>query len=432
MDQKTTDSDARVRAVRDLLPETQGIAPLEVQQGNAPQFKALIPPELYPLVREGSLRLFATRALPSPFKDLSPQRVANTGTAEPAQTCDLSHVKGQEVLPCELGSDGDDLDPARAYQMLRVNYEARLMPSVFTRSTDQIDLYAGNRLLRTVRAERARIIPDSLANGASAQLYRELVTVLTPASMKGYKFLTFRFRSEEEDLVWMYSPLLMKSRQLTATNRGEAMRGLGVALNDFDILSEHPNSLYPRTLERIEALMPVWIGLEKLPGTGGAGVVENRSAGCRALSGILPRSGEGDAPVRAAIMESAPERFTRHTHFVPRTLYRVHLNSKDPFLPVGRAIVYFDREFHMPLMKVTYGRTGKLRTLMVGAIGVASLSEDGTPKPYLQQLLVFDEERETQVLVSRESAEICDTLPKEFEMRMFDPSGLGEATPDVN
>lgn len=424
------DTVSKLRVVRELLPETQGISPLEVQRGNAPQFKALIAPELYPLVRDGSIRLFATRALPLPLKS-PPPTAESTEQGEEAPACELRHIKGQRPFPCGRANEIGDLEPARAYQVLRTNYEASLMPASFSRSIEHIELYDGTRLLRTARAERMRVVPGGQADSASAQLYRELVTLLAPASIKGYKFLTIRFQSEEEDLLWMYSPLLMKSRQLTATNRGEAVLGLGVALNDFDILSEHPQSLYARTLERIEALMPVVIEHAQAPDEGGATVGSRSAADCRLVRFPRPLHDEIDRAGLAPAILSAAERFVRTTHFVPRELYRVHLNSSDPFLPVGRVIVYFDQEHHLPLMKVTYGRTGKLLTLVVGALAVTPSEEGGTAMPLLQQLLVFDQERKTEVLVSRESSEICHSLPSEYQMRMFDPSGLGEASPNV-
>jgi Protein of unknown function (DUF1329) len=109
--------------------------------------------------------------------------------------------------------------------------------------------------------------------------------------------------------------------------------------------------------------------------------------------------------------------------FVPRKLWRVELEARDPFAVYGRQVIYIDQLLRLPVYKFVYDRSGRLWKVIIAPWGVAQQGE--VVLPLLPKLIVMDRLRDEVEVVDLITQRYCSAFPTEVDSTDFDPSYLG-------
>jgi hypothetical protein len=396
----------------------------------APQYKQLIVPELYGEVRSGRIEMDAVRQLryewrmeeawqraePAPSKLLT-----DRGALQAVTRLDRGFLFGaRDVLV-------DEGDPRRLAQKVLWNIHSNFWSEKLMSMDFVLRLVAEAKVGRELMGRLSRVYPSSLIpNDATSQLFREIVKLNTPEMLEYYSWLTFRFVGDDEDVVYVYSPAVKRVRQVTGSNRSDAIANSVVSADDFLVWSGKPDSVDPVLTGRQVALVPfvsVVLGAAR-PESERCVVVDDTSS-ADSLKSTLARWNLGSArfPQAAAWVPT-------EVVFVPRELWRIELTPNDPYSLYGRQVVYVDAESMLPVYKFVSDQAGIRWKTVIGVIGLAE-ARDRKRYPFFSMMAVHDAKTQQGALVDYLNVKYCSNFAADLQLGEFQPGKLGPPRPDA-
>jgi len=408
---------------RSPLPELRGSYPfgVVVSRDNAQEFRELLPNWLLERLSAGAWSIEVARELgfgwrlDDDWERASASSAAKRLAAGESPAAEWFAQRGWVYgrLPPTAEEKGESL----ASRVLW-NVQSAFAGSASLRAEVAFVAALANGERTRYTADWERVVPPIGTAQQTPQLFRERLRLVEPAALAGMAWLTFRFLGQEEDLVWSHSLAIQKTRQLTGANRTDPLLTSRLALDDLLGWSGKRELVQPVMLGTFTQLAPFWpfvVLLEWDAATGCSKVrptneVLQRSNGLWNMH--TRRFADGAAWLPSAVI------------YVPRELYVIELQPRDPYSLYGRQVLWVDRLSQLPVYKLVYDRSGAVSKVVVSAWGLAASADHQRKVPF--PLLTFIEDLQTQdhtlVEVSRFSA--CSALSAEQPLSSFEARHL--------
>ena len=235
-------------------------------------------------------------------------------------------------------------------------------------------------------------------SGPKPLLRREYLHLNTPPVVLGYSAVTWRFLDSTEDLLWLFSPVLGRSRQVMSSNRSDPLLGGLLTLDDLFVFSPKIQTMHASVVEEKTLLVPFSalapLPLQKEPMLDTPSSVSSSSGASSSAGAAAEKSAENvlsmhgaqrrkdGQPVSVlwnADIGSYPQSsawIPSTVVFVPRRVWIVEVSPKDPYYTTGRAVVVVDQELMLPVYKVVYDCGGSYSKMVIGSWNLA-MSESG-------------------------------------------------------
>lgn len=404
------------------IPELQNGSKggLLVFSEHASKYAGVLPDEVADLVARGQLVLEVAR---QPLPDR--KGLEGPGTAPNAmavqQSGVLSGLSGPltpEIFSKEsvTASEGNKVE-----QSFKVLWNAASAPwargVIFERAI--LTLFPSNDSEgRVVEFSVSRVL-SALIGGAMSSagaLFRERVSLLSPVSLRGISWLTFRFFGLEEDYMWASSALIRRTRQMTGSNRSDALFAGAFAPDDLFVWSGKVEGLKPLRIEQrvmLVATSPAQIALAK------------RDNG-KCLSAQVGRQGFE--------LNRDSQRFKQHpgwmptgVRFSPRRVWKVDVASLDPFSRDTLQSLVIDQETLFPVYRTVWGPDGRLRKVVFGVLG--SLGTESISVPWLMGQVIAYPETGMHSVIGVSEISMCSEMITGTTADDLDPSSLVEPEP---
>ena len=414
------------------ISTAENISPLSIGVEQVPQFRKLLLPELYPLVRAGILQLDGVAKSRfdwglSSGGTISDQERANLQkelqTRALSSTYELPGAYRQQRAPLFDGRDiqSNKINPSEVLW----NGTAVLWNFPIQSAGYEIAWFKQGKIHAELRLEVARAYPAQLPGvTAGVQLMRERALVTYPEELAGLAFLTYRFLGADEDLIWGYSPAIRKARQIAGATHSDGILQSPLALADLSVWNGKHELVEPAMQLTQEALIPV-TGLDLLP-------LQVSSQGCLAPQLFGTKPGTDLAQRWVGEGRSAWSIFHALTYAVPRKILRIELQSKDPFSEYGRQVLTIDEQLQIPVMKLVYDRSGQPWKLVLSSLGIGEAKNEPRRAIMYPLTIVHDYRKDETILLRQTSGLFCDrfsdVLPEiNFDLRTFAGQELAQA-----
>ena len=388
-----------------------------ISASNAQKYKALIPLEFYPLVRAQLIELDAAASLRvdlstfaealNPVENYSPPKLESDGSLP-------EDFQPTRKLVFEVPIEEENAS-IRAKKILW-NVKARQWSLPVVEQEFSLLWIEDSALSMSVSGKWTRIYPRvAIPGDKSIQVFRDRISITSPSILEGFSWLTFRFFGKEEDMLWLSSPALQKTRQLTGSNRSDAILSSSVSPDDFlgwsgkleqndAILNSESTTLVPFP---DSSAMPI-----KVAGNG-CFSLSDESSDKRANWNFESRR-----------FQQAFPWWPTKAVFVPRKVYRLELIPKDPFSLYGRQIIYIDKELFIPYYKFVFDRAGYLWKSILSAYQPAMSVNQSERALFNRYVIVEDRRKRTANILDFSRQAYCDSLPPKIKMEDFDPQKL--------
>ncbi len=230
-------------------------------------------------------------------------------------------------------------------------------------------------------------------------LFHELFSLHSPSVVYGYRQVTTRYGDETEDAVWMFSPVLGKSRRLLQTNRSDEIIDGMLSFDDLFVWSGKIQSTNARVVADKVILVP-FASLSLLE-------LQTEETTYTEVLEVETAEGAIESSEGKITKESIPTVFGEHLYdgkrttalvnaqtrqlagvspwmpttaaFVPRRVWIIELSSKDPYYTVGKQILVVDQETMLPIYKVVYDQRSRYFKTVFGGWGFVSKGEQQLP-----------------------------------------------------
>lgn len=377
-------------------------------------YRALLPPEVSSLVEQSEFVFEAVGAPREPARFV----VQQAGTSSvPALSSSgvLQDVAGGKAMVSPLfepppGATGDIVQLAykvlwnAASSMWRYNsFSAGLSVLMFKSPTGQP---------QKLEFDVERMHPRKLGQfvGTLEPIFRERISARKPAAIGNLAWLTLRFFGTGEDFVWAASPVINRIRQMTGSNRSDAIFSGVFSPDDLFVWSGKVELVEPSGLTLAPMLVPL---LE-------VGEVKRDTR-----DGCVVRTLTGDG---GGTLNYQRERFKGAAAWVPtnavmslRYVWRMELATRDPFSLDSRQVLYIDRDSGLPVYRVVWDDAGRLRRVTIGII--RSLTQEGVPgEPILAGQIVVSGSASNRLVMLVDSLVVCSGYQPGRELADFDPS----------
>ena len=418
----TADPVSVEQAVISPLPAPREALPhgVMIGAGNLQSYRSWIIPELLPIIRDAGLQIDAVDKLQFSWRyddaweqgSTSRQATFNKDGMLTSVTAGVGFAFGNsEVIAKGAGSE----IPSAILWNINSNLWVRKSISF----DFELIWPPNNGPDRRVYGDFSRIYPATIAQDTkTGQLFRERIRLLTPPPLKGFSLLSFRFLGDIEDAFWVSSPAIGKVRQLTGLNRADSILRSALSPDDF--------MTWSGKVELVDATLDKSVtGLAPFPSL--SSTVATSEGQCSVVqSDRMLWNSQGRQFVGIAGWAPA------NVVFAPRTMWRLELLSRDPFLAYGRQVLYVDVMSMLPVYKIVYSRTGKLlKTIMTGW-GLASTKENSEKLPYPAFTIIYDHQQNQGWRVAYSNVHMCSALSEQLKLSDFDPHHLIESRQPEN
>lgn len=388
-----------------------------VSAENATQVRSAIVSELYELVRGGVVEFEAGSALPSNGGSLFVNEHSQDASSSSAVPTELIPVRPFHIPTTAWQNE----PPERVSQQVLWNVASNYWKTPVLQAELSLQLFREGQVVGRSSGSLSRIYPLVLGQEMSSdQLYRERFELKSPAVLRNYTWLTFRFRSAAEDVFWLYSPAIKQARQLTSSNRSDNLLHMPVSLDDLFGWSRKANVVGGRVEDSVLVFAP-YLGMRRVAGPD--------SVGCR----VVNNGSEGGSEVGLA-WNFESRRFPKAAGwlptgvvFRPRRLWRLELASQDLYSDYGRHVLYVDQELQAPYYNFIYNRTGQLMRAIITVFG--AFTSVGSPAVYPVVSSVIDFSTGSAVLISYDEWRLCSKISATEIAKLFDPAQLREELP---
>lgn len=246
----------------------------------------------------------------------------------------------------------------------------------------------------SVQGSFSRIYPFTLGDSYPAdQIFRELVKLTNPQAVSNYAWLSFRLKSNDPDLVWIFSPFLKKEREIAPSLRDEKLFFSELSASNLLAFSGKPENYDVRVVEKKEYLAPL---LKKE-------LVENSS--------------QPPLPCFSPFPAKEEDLFSN------RLLWKLELTNREPYSPTRKVILYIDSETYLPLYAFEYNNQRKLEKAVITRFDLFPLPQHGIPFRFvLRSTFVENIATQSGALLTIQGGKICEAPPHDWSLRNFDPS----------
>ncbi len=268
--------------------------------------------------------------------------------------------------------------------------------------------------------EVARIHPRSLggAPGSLEPIFREKISARKPSAIQSLAWLTLRFFGPGEDFVWVASPVIRRIRPMTSSNRSDQIFTGMFTPDDLFLWSGKVELVEPLSVTQLPMLVPL---------------LEAREAPAAKQDSCTVRTFNSDSAValnhQSRRFKSAAGWIPTNTIMALRSVWRVEFSSRDPFSNESRSTLYVDKDTGLPVYRVVWDSSGRLRKVVIGIVRSLETGE-GDTEPFLAgQVIVFGNEGRRLVLLSDRFTECQQYIPGRT-LRDFDPARFVTFPPD--
>ena len=403
-----------------VVTDAQPLAGVLVHASNAHEYKKKIPVELYAELRSGNIVMDVVSDLNYDF-DYGADWLKEH--SEDVELKDDGTLSVEGTLSKGFLFATDEIQPKtekkRAIRKILWNVLALNWAYPVNRYGFIIRIQQEDEIFRELQGTALRLYNwRTSETDQTGQLFREVIEIEKPDILNGYAWLTFRFHGRSEDVVWTYSPVIGKARQLTGSNRSDLLAG-AIAADDFLLWSGKLELVEGRRIREVEVFLPFASknkGALKKVGPTCSGVAETMSA-AHADQQMRWNFGSRKYAQGASWLPT-------DAVFTARKAFKIDLISRDPYSLYGRQTLYVDKESMLPVYKFVYDRAGKFWKSAAIFYGVAQ-GANGVSIPYPNQMVINDLKSKRTVMMDYLNVTYCETLPEGFDMSKFDPRNLG-------
>ena len=240
---------------------------------------------------------------------------------------------------------------------------------------------------------------------------QDLLQFVSPAVVFGYAQISWRFRGDEEDRGWIFSPVIGKGRAVLSSNRSDPLLEGSMTLDDFLVWSTKLQTVTARVAAEKTLLAPfpavTYYSADYEPVGAGivtAGEPAEQPAGLPAAAKDSEKSltvhgyhQRPDGSYSTVIWNYEGKRFENGAPwlpvtavFVPRKTWILELQPKDPYYTTGRELLVVDQQTMLPLYKVVYDYYGNYQRLVMGAWSLAVAKDEKSRFPFAAFVLAVE------------------------------------------
>ena len=388
-----------------------------VTKGHIDTYRALIPPELAELVDRNE---FAFEAV---LRPKSADLLGETQTAS-ATTYSLDDKGNISPPPVSVSSllftiaQSEEAPQGQRLEGWKILWNATVGQwklKSFAASMSLVTFTPGSNEGKRVDFTTSRIYPPALGQspGTLKPMFREKISAVNPQPLLGLTWLTLRFVGAAGDYMWAASPITGDVRQITGSNRGDALFNGAFSPDDLFVWSGKVEGVEPTSVTLVKMLIPVVEGAAPVQPS------NNDICGSTDLSKNSP-----------VTLNLSSERFADLPGWVPtnvrmtlRNLWRVEMMSRDPFSPDARQILYVDADTMLPVYRVVWEQDGRMRKFIMGILGQVP-TQAGIAPGWRSQIMLFPATGGRAVL-TLQRLETCSQLIAGKNIIDFDPSKIG-------
>ena len=303
----------------------------------------------------------------------------------------------------------------------------------FQRTRADVLNFEHGKMFRGYKLAIERLYPKLIdPSNSSAQVFREKLTVLDPASIRGLSWLTFRFSGADEDLLFHSSPFARKSIQLSGPSRLDRIAGTSLALDDLLTWSGKPEIHTISSIDKSSKFFP--LSYEKTLKT------SETSGACTTISKDQASILLNTNHAQIDLADWAP----LNIPFIERESITLNLLTTDFHNPVGKVVLQVDLRTFLPLTKSYYDRNGNLVKFVFSVFNLAetsskfnftplasfifeksALSANNTSDERGARLMGKTPKTSDVSVVLYRSDERCSALPADMSLNDFDLKGFG-------
>lgn len=379
------------------------------------EYRAVLPPEIMQLVDRGEFQ-FEGVLRPRDGERIAAMTSSTAGGYMLGSGGDLRSfpATGLGARPFGVPSSIEGDPTSFAYKVLwnSAGALAELRASSVTISAHIFPKSDGEPHVLEFLDERIYPLSLGLPIGSQKPLFREKISATKPEVIKNLSWLTLRFLGASEDYLWAASPVINKIRQMTGSNRSDAMFSQSFAPDDLFVWSGKIELVEPVSISAQPILVPVLQGAEATSVDNGE-CVEHHF-----------RDGSG------LVLNSDSKRFKGAGGWVPsnvvmalRNTWRVELTSKDPFSNDSRQIVYFDRESGVPVYRIVWDQSERLRKVVGGVLRSLQVTPNTWAGVWAGEFIIPSNEASRVVLIAQE-LKVCKSAGPSRGLEEFDPSSF--------
>lgn len=394
-----------------LLPDpaAEGFAPLVIGAENASTFKSMILPEFLSAARKGDYTFEAARQLRYQWEDEIAPRV-DDGEKLALVPSDVTRASP----PFSADNIRSEEDKKAAAKKILLNAQSRYWARRIVSFDFEYALLRRSRFSHKVSGSFSRVYPGALpGSGKTSQLFREKIRYLSPKYLEGFSWLTFRLFGNDDDILWVFSPVIRKVRHLTGSNRSDPIMNSALSIDDFLVWSGKAEMVEAVLDREVTSFVP-FISLDSSC---------LKPAGSECFQPDF--SGTSGWNYESKRFPDAPGWLAGGSVQVPRKLWKVDLTSKDPYSIYGRQSLYVDSETFLPAIKIVFDRSGHQMKTVIGIYGFAEADDKTRRLPFLAYMILEDVKLRDFYLMDYRNVTVCDSFPPGAQLSDFDPSKLG-------
>jgi hypothetical protein len=385
-----------------------------VTSQHAHLYRMLLPPELAPMLDRGEFAFEAVGAPREPTRFMMPQFTSNPGGAVTSSggISDPSSGKAM-VSPVFEPPRSISGDPSQvAYKILWNAASALWRYDSFTATSSVLMFKGPAESPHKLEFDVERVHPRKIGEvaGTLEPIFRERISATKPGAVKNLSWLTLRFFGSGEDFLWAASPVTNQIRQMTGSNRSDAMFTGIFSPDDLFVWSGKVELVEPSGVTLVPMLVPI---------------LEAKETQAEVQDRCSRWSLRADA---ALAFNHQSSRFKGGGTWIPtntvmalRSVWRIDITSRDPFSLDARQTLYVDRDTGLPVYRVVWNDAGRLRKFTMGIL--RSLHREGSlPEPIVAgQVLVYGTEV-NRLVMTTDSFSVCSGYQPGRTKADFDPS----------
>lgn len=378
--------------------------PIVIDSLSLPRYEAALIPAFADAIAENDLAIGVQAEAPPNFKfDTRWQQfLQKQGTRELKDNAAL--IAGDNSWGPAFGSYENLLQEKDAEQRARKLLWNVISISEANRFVDlniSLDWSSSAQIARnSITLRLVRAYPGTLQVGGGVAV-REILEVVQPAWLSSFAMLTLRQYGGNEDYLWIFSPTIHSSRELSSSLRGDNLFGSLIALDDLQLFAAKPESLRVSVSDSFESLVPFLLPNKS------AYLVEPAKDSCYEIK--LPKSEETN-PLSSIYLS-------------PRQVFTLELQQRDPFSLVGRQKLYVDRETMIPFFREVYAQNGSLMKRLLGVFSLLHIDQSDETHAIAHTVVAFGTGTEQSILKTL-GGRICAKMPENVPLSYFDPAQL--------
>ncbi|MFN4895660.1 MAG: hypothetical protein ACK5GN_13190 [Pseudomonadota bacterium] len=377
-------------------------------------YRMMLPPEVASMLERGEFAFEAVAAPHEPGRFVMPRSGLSVVSAIPS-TGVLSDVGGgraflSPVFEPPRGISGDVVQSA--YKVLWNAASVFWRYNSFAATSSVLIFKTAADPPHKLEFDVERLHPRKLGEvtGSLEPIFRERISARKPAAIQMLSWLTLRFFGSGEDFLWAASPVINQIRQMTGSNRSDAIFTGLFSPDDLFVWSGKVELVEPSGLTLTQLLVPL---------------LEAHETKVEVRDGCILRTFRGTEGV---VLNHQSGRFKGSSGWVPtntimalRSVWRMELTNRDPFSLDARQTLYVDRDSGMPVYRVVWDDAGRLRRVVLGIL--RSVNKDGQPpEPILAGQVMMHANGTSRLVMTIDSFSTCSSYPAERSKVDFDPS----------